>query len=183
VASQTSLNNNAAENPPQGDLVPPQQQRDTKRNARRTLSVNEDDGSSSHYVLTDQIGHLLRRAHQRATGIFLSNMASASLTPTQFAALVMIRDEGPVSQNHLGRMIAMDPATTQGVVSRLQERALIERVPDETDRRRMALTVSAAGRALTDGLIDTAQEISAQTLAPLSAAEVKSLLSALKKIG
>jgi len=177
------LNNNAAESSPQGDLVPPRQQRETQLNARKTLSVGEDRNSPTDYVLTDQIGHLLRRAHQRATGIFLSNMASASLTPTQFAALMMIRDEGPVSQNHLGRMIAMDPATTQGVVSRLQERALIERVPDETDRRRMALTVSEAGRTLTDGLIATAQEISAQTLAPLSAAEVKSLLSALKKIG
>ena len=49
------------------------------------------------------------------------------LTPTQFAALVKVHDIGQVSQNQLGRLTAMDPATIQGVIQRLEARKLIER--------------------------------------------------------
>src|SRR5689334_11354975 len=80
------------------------------------------------YVLEEQIGHLLRRAHQRATGIFIAELGgSHGVTPTQYAALVKLRDVGERSQNELGRLIATDPATTQGVIVRLIRRRLVER--------------------------------------------------------
>ena len=71
-----------------------------------TKLADADNG----YVLEDQIGHMLRRAHQRASAIFQEIMTER-LTPPQFAALVKIRDFGTVSQNRLGRSVAMDPAT------------------------------------------------------------------------
>ncbi len=55
----------------------------------------------------------------------------------QFAALVRLRDLGGVSQNQLGRLIAMDAATMQGVIKRLAARGLIRRRPDPNDRRRL----------------------------------------------
>ena len=72
-----------------------------------TTLADADNG----YVLEDQIGYLLRRAHQRASAIFQEIMTEG-LTPPQFAALVKIRDFGTVSQNRLGRSVAMDPATS-----------------------------------------------------------------------
>ena len=63
------------------------------------------------YVLEEQAGHLLRRAHQRHTAIFQENIPDGQLTPLQFAALVKLHDLGEVSQNQLGRLIAMDAAT------------------------------------------------------------------------
>ena len=59
------------------------------------------------YALEDQVGFHLRRAHQRATVIFNEVMAQFDITPTQFAALAKIDDEGSISQNHLGRLTAM----------------------------------------------------------------------------
>ena len=47
----------------------------------------------SDYILEDQVGHLLRRAHQRATAIFLEVLGEAfQITPTQYAALVKLHD-------------------------------------------------------------------------------------------
>src|SRR5258708_20722561 len=91
------------------------------------------------YVLEEQIGHLLRRAHQRATALFLETMAELDLTPTQYAALVKIGDVEEISQNHLGRLTAMDPATSQGVIRRLEARGLITLRPDPNDRPRPPL--------------------------------------------
>ena len=41
------------------------------------------------------------------------------VTTTQFAALAKLAEQGPLSQNQLGRATAMDAATIKGVVGRL----------------------------------------------------------------
>jgi DNA-binding MarR family transcriptional regulator len=134
------------------------------------------------YVLEGQVGHLLRRAHQRHTAIFQDRIGDPQLTPLQFAALVKLRDLGEVSQNQLGRLTAMDAATMQGVIKRLATRGLIERRPDPDDRRRLILSLSTEGRRMVDTLISRGVEITALTLEPLSAAEQKAFLSLLAKI-
>lgn len=134
------------------------------------------------YVLEAQIGHLLRRAHQRASAIFAAAMAEHGLTPTQFAALVKIADEGVVSQNRLGRLTAMDPATMQGVVRRLVARRLVKRQADGADRRRTLLRLTPAGAALVGQAVPVGKAISGKTLAPLSAREQARLLALLRRI-
>src|ERR1700732_1495516 len=91
------------------------------------------------YVLEAQIGHLLRRAHQRHVAIFLAAMGEDGPTPTQFAALVKLSDGGELSQNRLGRLTAMDPATIKGVMSRLIARGFVESAADPNDQRRITL--------------------------------------------
>jgi len=134
------------------------------------------------YVLEDQVGHLLRRAHQRATQIFLETFEDTGLTPTQWAALARLGEEGAASQNHLGRMTAMDPATVQGVIQRLEKRGLIDREADPDDRRRTRLKLSAAGAELVAKHTAHGAEVTARTLAPLSDEEAESFLALLRKI-
>src|SRR3546814_11556946 len=56
------------------------------------------------YVLEDQIGHLIRRAHQRHTALFMAMIGDAQVTTTQYAALVKLYEMGELSQNHqIGR--------------------------------------------------------------------------------
>jgi len=134
------------------------------------------------YALDDQVGHLLRRVHQRATSIFLAKIGEAELTPTQWAALVKLRDAAGASQNHLGRLTAMDPATIQGVVRRLEDRRMIERADDPDDRRRSMLRLSAEGAALVDRLKINAQAVSRAILEPLDARERAEFLRLLKAL-
>src|SRR5690606_5335637 len=141
-----------------------------------------DSRSIDDYHVELHIGHLLRRAHQRASAIFQSHMGYEQITPTQFAALVKLRDEGELSQNHLGRLTAMDPATIQGVIRRLTDRGLIETRPGENDRRRMLLRLSEAGLALTEQRIPHGFDITDDTLAPLSEAEKEQIVALLQKI-
>jgi DNA-binding MarR family transcriptional regulator len=134
------------------------------------------------YLLEDQVGHLLRRAHQRATAVFLEVMGELELTPTQYAALVKIGDVGETSQNHLGRLTAMDPATSQGVIRRLEAHGLIALRPDPDDRRRTLLTLSPAGRRLLPAAIARGRAVTARTLAPLDAEEQAVFLGLLQKL-
>ncbi|WP_341703265.1 MarR family winged helix-turn-helix transcriptional regulator [Ferrovibrio sp.] len=137
----------------------------------------------SGYVLEDQIGHLIRRAHQRHTALFMAMIGDAQVTPTQYAALVKLYEAGELSQNHLGRLTAMDPATIQGVIRRLTGRKLISHRPDKNDKRRRCLSLTAAGRDLVARLLANGPKVSQATLDPLSPAEQQQVVDLLKRMG
>ena len=134
------------------------------------------------YKLEDQVGHLMRRANQRHAAIFFEGLNDQQLTPMQFAVLVKIGDEEEVSQNRLGRLAAMDPATVQGVVRRLKERALIDARPDPNDGRRSLWRLSETGEALVAATVPIAQQITEKTLEPLSKSERSNFLALLRKL-
>ena len=134
------------------------------------------------YALEAQVGHLLRRAHQRATSIFLAAMQEHQITPTQWAALAMLHQEGSLSQNHLGRLTAMDPATIQGVTRRLIDRKLVCRQADRTDRRRAVLRLTEIGEKLVVRLYPAAFGVSRETLEPLSESERTAFLALLQRL-
>lgn len=138
--------------------------------------------ANASYVLEAQIGHLLRRAHQRHVAVFQRIMGADAPTPTQFAVLFKLYSEQELSQNQLGRLTAMDPATVKGVVARLEERGLVGRLPDPLDQRRVKLRLTEAGLAIMSGLIERASAVSAATLAPLSREESDRLVALLSRI-
>jgi DNA-binding MarR family transcriptional regulator len=138
-------------------------------------------GQGPAYLLDEQIGFILRQAYQRNSLLFTQQFAD-ELTPTQWAALAKLAEVGACSQNHLGRLIAMDAATVKGVVDRLARRGLIESAASATDRRRLLLNLSAAGRKAFERGQPRAQRVSASTLAPLKAGEQAALLRLLKRL-
>jgi Transcriptional regulators len=80
--------------------------------------MSETEITDEAYQLSTQVGFNLRRANQRHVAIFARHVDG--LTPTQFAALARLFEQGPLSQNRLGRETAMDSATIKGVVGRLK---------------------------------------------------------------
>jgi DNA-binding MarR family transcriptional regulator len=139
-------------------------------------------GCASAYVLDEQVGFLMRRASQRHLAIFQRIMGENGPTPTQFAAMSKLAGGQEISQNQLGRMTAMDPATIKGVIARLAERGLVERSADPGDQRRVLIRLSAAGQALMPGLIEKAMAITEATLAPLSQDEARRLVALLERL-
>jgi DNA-binding MarR family transcriptional regulator len=139
------------------------------------------------YVLEGQVGHLLRRAHQRHAALFQAMFADAlgaeaAVTPMQWALLVKLDALGEATQNALGRLTAMDPATTQGVVRRLIARGLVARAADPADRRTLKLTVTPAGRAAVAAALPVAAAISEATLSVLSDDERTQFLDLLQRM-
>ena len=135
-----------------------------------------------NFVLDESIGHLIRRAHQRASATFMSILADHQFTPTQFFALARLRERGRLSQNRLGRLTAMDPATIQGVTRRLFDRGYIARTPDTNDRRRMVLELTPEGTSVAERLLNGIDTVNGQILAPLGPEEQEQFRSLLKRI-
>ncbi|HWE18042.1 MAG TPA: MarR family winged helix-turn-helix transcriptional regulator [Hyphomicrobiaceae bacterium] len=135
------------------------------------------------YRLEAQIGFVLRRAHQKATGIFNSVMGEFGVTPTQFAALAKLDDVGRVSQNELGRLTAMDPATIWGVVNRLIKQGYVAQWADPDDARLVMVDLTDAGRRATLRMKAVAAEVSRETLTPFTEEEARQLLALLARLG
>ena len=146
---------------------------------RAELTLNAE---APEYLLEDQVGHLLRRAHQRHTAIFQATIGDEQLTPLQFAAMMKLADVGETSQNQLGRLTAMDAATMQGVIKRLIARGFIARRPDPDDRRRLLLTLTGAGESLVAEATVRGHKISDETLEPLSPSERQVFLKLLRRL-
>lgn len=135
------------------------------------------------YVLEAQIGYLIRRAHQRATDIFNTVMAGFEITPTQYAALAKLDDLGAVSQNQLGRLTAMDPATIFGVAGRLARRGLVSQSVDPKDARLVLLDLTAEGKALVTEMKARGREVTRRTLEPLTDEEAATLNALIARLG
>jgi DNA-binding MarR family transcriptional regulator len=132
------------------------------------------------YILDAQVGFLLRRANQRHLGLFARQVPE--LTPTQFAALAKLCALEKLSQNALGRAIAMDAATIKGVVDRLRHKGLVATRQDPDDQRRIFVEPTEAGETAFQAIVDRARAVTQDTLAPLSKAEQQEFLRLLSKL-
>lgn len=132
------------------------------------------------YKLDEQIGFILRRVNQRHLAIFSQHIPD--LTPGQFAALAKLVEVGELSQNELGRKLAMDAATIKGVADRLIRRGLLTSKRNPEDSRRKLLYATADGLALHDQLVGKALRISEKTLAPLDEKDREQFLEMLHKL-
>ena len=141
----------------------------------------EGGNNEPEYVLDAQVGFLLRRATQRHLAIFFEHLPE--LTSTQFAALAKLCEVDRISQNELGRRIAMDAATVKGVVDRLRARGFAETGKDPQDQRRLLVTPTRKGKLAFETYRIAAAEITRETLAPLKNDEAETLLKLLDKIG
>lgn len=134
------------------------------------------------YKIEDQIGYLLRRAHQRASAIFQTSIGDPNITPTQYSSMVKLNEYNELSQNLLGRLVGMDKATMQGVVRRLKDRGLVDSRPDPGDARRTLLSLTLDGQKSVNKLTLNGPAVSRETLKPLTPAEQRQLLELLSKI-
>ncbi|MBR0796222.1 MarR family transcriptional regulator [Bradyrhizobium jicamae] len=147
-----------------------------------TRSIISAKRAAPDYSLEDQVGFLLRRAYQRASSNLVDRIGAYDLTAPQFATLARLYERGALSQNLLGRLVAMEPANIRDVVLRLKKRRLLETRRDPTDKRLILIDLTIAGVALVEQLLPVEIECTAKTLAPLNAAERKQLYGLLSRL-
>lgn len=145
-------------------------------------STPPPDDLPAGYSLDASAGHMLRRAHQRYQSMFQECAAGLGLTGPQFAALLRLSEMGRVTQNHLGRLAAMDSATVQGVVRRMHARGLVDATADPQDRRIRILSITAEGAALLRAAQEAGRRANESVLAPLTPRERQTLLAMLRRV-
>ena len=94
------------------------------------------------------IFHDIRRI-VRALELFSKEVdVKFNLTAPQLWALWELGKDSSLSLKDLSARIQLHPSTVVGVVDRLESKGLVARKTDTADRRRVKLSLTAAGRAL-----------------------------------
>ena len=127
-------------------------------------------------------GHLIRRAHQLAVGIFMEETGGYDITPVQFAILNALMDDPGEDQVTLAGKVAFDAATFGSVIARLEAKGWVRREPDAGDRRRKLLWITSDGRRAALQMKHAVGKVQTRILGPLDAAERRQLIALLGKL-
>lgn len=130
--------------------------------------------------LDSAVFHLMRRALQEHGASWQNRLPR--LTKPQYAVLHAIREAPGIEQATLGQRAAIDKATLASLLLRLEQRELIERIVDSTDRRRRRLHLTTEGSSELHASTPVADAVDADMLSRLSPGEREQLHALLGKL-
>ncbi|MFM2041926.1 MAG: hypothetical protein RLY86_502 [Pseudomonadota bacterium] len=132
--------------------------------------------------LPDLLGYQLRRAQTGLFAHFAAWFREDDLTPGQLGLLVLVGRNPGLSQAALAKELGVERATLGEALVPLAGRGLIRRDPSPTDRRSIALSLSAEGRELVNRLLAAVPAHEADFAKALTPAEQARLLHLLRKL-
>lgn len=134
------------------------------------------------YIIEEQVGYLLRRVYYHHLSIFQQSLDETRLTSVQFAVLYAVNKLKECSQKELVEDTGIDQATIRGIIQRLKDKQLISQDPDQHDKRKVLIHMTAQGKEELDLAIPIAETITDLTLNTLNPAEKIALKFLLQKI-
>jgi MarR family transcriptional regulator, lower aerobic nicotinate degradation pathway regulator len=109
-------------------------------------------------------------------------LAEHELATSDHGVLVALGDFGALSQQQLADRLDADKSHVVRLIDQLEQRGLITRAPDPTDRRRHRIELTPAGRKLLRAIAPITESIEAAHLKALSAAERRTLAALLQRV-
>ncbi len=111
------------------------------------------------------------------------HLSEHKLTISQFGVLEALYSLGPLCQKDLGIKILKTGGNITMVVDNLEKRTLVERVRDETDRRKFSIRLTPAGYAIINRIFPVHANIAEQVFSGLSSEEQEELGRLLERLG
>lgn len=125
---------------------------------------------------------LSRLDNDVSTGLQRAYSHRFGLNVSQWRMLAAAALLEPTSVTQLTDYSGMDKVTVSRSVREMVDRKLFDRILDENDRRRAAITLTDAGRAIYEEIAPDAMEYETELLGVLSANELATLHKALDKL-
>jgi DNA-binding MarR family transcriptional regulator len=133
-------------------------------------------------AISNSVGFLLAKAYQRACALYKEKFDNYCLTPQQFGLLRFLWEEDGITQIELSSRSQIDRTTIGGLIDRLEQSGLVQRLTHPEDRRAYRISLTEAGKGLEKELTPLAEELHRAILAPLTPEEAKSLVAILRKL-
>ncbi len=125
---------------------------------------------------------MLNQAGGYAARLVGEGLGAVGARRYHYSLLAALAEFGPDSQAALGRRCGIDPSDMVATVNDLEERDLVRRTTDPSDRRRNAITITAAGKRHLRKLDDVLAGAQDRLLDALSATERGELVRLLTKV-
>src|SRR5919198_5466346 len=117
--------------------------------------------------LVESTSHLLKRLawviKERAGGAF----DSTGFSPYHYAVLALLDEKPPETQAMIADALGYDRSHLVGLLDELEERGLVERKRDPSDRRRHLVSLTPDGKRVLGRLRAIVKDVDDKLLAPL----------------
>jgi DNA-binding MarR family transcriptional regulator len=133
-------------------------------------------------ALMERLSFLLKRTYALLEATIEAELDRLGVTGREFGVLTLLDAEGPASQQRLAGRIGVDRTTMVALIDALEEKRLVIRHRDPSNRRAYLLEVTAAGRKRLRDALKAVQRSEQETLAPLSGTESATLIRALQRV-
>lgn len=131
----------------------------------------------------EQVNELLFQILVGAVDSTLRETDRFDLKPPQMVFVMTLNQEGPLSMSEMSRLLGgIHPAVLSRQADRLEDKGLIKRTRDDRDRRVVHLSLTRRGRRTAGEIISFYKGLFDESLANLSATDIKALLRILPMI-
>jgi DNA-binding MarR family transcriptional regulator len=135
----------------------------------------------SHTSIWERPGFLVRRLHQIHVAMFLKALEE-NITPIQYGLLSILLDRPGLDQLSLAKELGIDRANVGDILNRLEQRKLLTRVVDPSDKRRKICLPTRDGIAFVRKYHENMQLAQERLLEPLDAEERKVFMTLLRRL-
>ncbi len=126
------------------------------------------------FVVND-VARLIRK-------LFEQKAKGSGLTRAQWQVLAHLSKRDGIRQGALAEILELEPISLSRVVDKLEAAGLVERRPDEFDRRSKRLFLLEPARPALEQMMVIAEECRAEALKGIPAEEVKAAMETLSKM-
>lgn len=134
-------------------------------------------------ILTDVLGYHIAQASVTTVDMFERHIGERfNLRKVEFSILMLLLENGPLSPKRLGQVLALTAPNLTLLLDRLQQRHLLRRERNQTDRRSQNIVLTEAGLKLSRESAAAAEPMERELDGRLSAAERGMLLELLNKV-
>jgi DNA-binding MarR family transcriptional regulator len=131
---------------------------------------------------TGSLSYLFKHARLRLAGLTGPALDPFGISGRELAVLLTLAGGEPASQQQAAQRLGVDRTTMVGLVDALEAKGLVVRRPQEGDRRRNVVALTAAGQETLRGASEAAAEAERRFLAPLSPAAAAQFTEALRTL-
>lgn len=133
-------------------------------------------------ILTDEIVDDIRRVFQLFAEQSRRVEHETGLTGSQLWVVKMLYDTSSMKVTDLARRMYLHPATTVGLLDRLEAKGLVQRSRSSKDRRVVHVVITELGRTLVEKSPEMAQGVLVKALEPLSDSKLNAISEGLRQV-
>lgn len=109
--------------------------------------------------IAEEVRYLILAIQREGNRLLAVELRPLGVTPSQAEVLRVLRDHGPLTLSALGGLLVCETGNSPSrLVDRLVAQGLVQRDTDQDDRRYLALSLTAEGKALSKRII-AAEEV------------------------
>jgi MarR family transcriptional regulator, 2-MHQ and catechol-resistance regulon repressor len=119
------------------------------------------------------------QAFETRTNAYIRNM---NLTPSQFDVIVTLGNQAAMTCKTLGEKTLITKGTMTGVLDRLQDKGLIQRLVNDEDARSQKVALTIEGEAVFNEVFPSMKQYMGEAFQSLSETDYIEIIQALQKL-